>query len=108
MILGIDGNAIDMATVLAGVISICVRPVRCAIKKTTAWKREKVVVDFLNGASIVPFAVMLGSTFWTSLLEEVMKSKISLGLAGAVGFLFIAAEILNAGNEKTSGDGSQG
>ncbi len=91
MIFGMDGNAIDMATMTIGALSIFIRPCR------SGWDRQKAVTDFLNGAAIIPFAIMVGTTFWTSLIDEVMKSKISLGLAGFVGLLFVIAEVLNAG-----------
>ena len=93
MILGVDGNAIDMATLGGGFICVLV----CAAKRNrhnrAAFDRSKVVVDFLNGASIVPFMVMMASTFYTQLLEEVLKSKISLGIAGTVGFFFLLGEV---------------
>lgn len=98
---GIDGNAIDMATIGAGLLAVLVRPLRCVIGKRAAWNRQKAVTDFLNGSSIVPFAVMGASTFWTWMLEEVLKSKISLGLAGVVGFLFILGEVMSAGKDES-------
>lgn len=104
MILGIDGNAIDMATLGVGVLAVLPRPVKCFLRRSerpgrSAWDRQKAVTDFLNGASVVPFAVMAGSTFWTGLLNDVLNSKISLGLAGTVGFFFILGEVLSAGSE---------
>lgn len=100
--LGIDGNAIEMATLGFGLLSVFVRPIRCFKRGHTAWNRQKVVTDFLNGASIVPFAVMFGSAFWTQLVDEVVKSKTSLGLAGAIGLVFIIGEVLNAGKENSN------
>ena len=97
MIFGIDGNAIDMATMVSGALSVFVRPLRCS-----QWDRQKAVTDFLNGAALIPFAIMVGTTFWTGLIDEVMKSKISLGLSGAVGLMFILAEVLNAGKAATT------
>lgn len=97
---GIDGNAIDMATIGLGFIAVFIRPLRCFLRgKPADWSRQKAVLDALNGAALIPFLVMLASTFWTSLLPEVMKSKVSLGLAGLVGTIFILAEVMSAGSK---------
>lgn len=97
---GADGNAIDMATILVGIFATFVRPCRRMIRREGfTFDRSKCVVDFLNGASLVPFVIMAGSTFYTVLLNEVMKSKVSLGVAGVVGFFFIIGEVLGAGSK---------
>lgn len=98
--LGADGNAIDMATLLVGMAALIVRPIRCKLtSKKFVFNRSKSLVDFLNGASLVPFAVMVGSTFYTKLFEEVLRSKGSLGIAGFVGLLFVLGEVLGAGSK---------
>ena len=97
MILGIDGNVIDMATVCLGFAGMLIRPVRCKLRGDTAWNRQHAVTDFLNGSSLVPFALIVGSTFWSWMLEEALKSKASLSLAGGVGLFFVMAEVFNAG-----------
>ena len=92
MMLGIDGNAIDMAAMLCGLLAMCVRPLRLG-----RWTREKAIADFLNGTSVVPFVVMAASVLWTSLQPMVLESTLSLGLAGAVGAIFVVADIATAG-----------
>jgi hypothetical protein len=52
------------------------------------------VIDFLNGATLVPFLLLVGSVMSSELLQEALKAKLSIGLAGAVGVLFIAGELL--------------
>ena len=107
---GIDGNAIDMATIVCGLLAVLIRPWR--IKQLTgkwSWDRGKSVLDFLNGASLVPFAVMAMSAFWTKLLQEVIQAKASLALAGTIGLLFLIGEALAAGSEhKPSADSNGG
>lgn len=97
MILGIDGNAIDMATLGCGFGAMLIRPLRCMLRGDPAWNRQHVVTDFLNGSSLVPFVLIVGSTFWSWMLDEALKSKVSLSLAGGVGLFFVMAEVLNAG-----------
>lgn len=92
----------DMATLLVGIASLFVRPVRCMlVDKKFVFNRSKSLVDFLNDVSLVPFAVMVGSTFYTKLFEEVLRSKGSLGIAGSVGLLFVLGEVLGAGSKPT-------
>jgi hypothetical protein len=90
--LGIDGNAIDMAAMLCGVLAMCVRPYRLR-----HWTREEAITDFLNGTSVVPFVTMAASVWWTSLRPLVLESGLSLGLAGAVGAILVVADIATAG-----------
>ena len=90
--LGIDGNVIDMAAMLCGVLAMLVRPCRLG-----HWNREKAIADFLNGTSVVPFVAMAASVLWTSLRPMVLESSLSLGLAGAVGAIFVVADIATAG-----------
>lgn len=99
---GIDGNAIDMATILIGAGSVFVRPVRNLINGQPAnFDRRDCAVDFLNGATLVTFIMLVGCAFWTALMQEVLKSKVSLPLAGGMGVLFLLGEIL--GGEKRNG-----
>ncbi|MDB5753205.1 MAG: hypothetical protein JWP65_3626 [Ramlibacter sp.] len=94
MLFGADGNAIDMATIGAGLLAVAVGLIRAWLKERRfSYDRSKTIVDFLNGSTVVPFAVLLASPFWKFLATEIMAAKISLGLAGGVGLLFLIGEI---------------
>ena len=57
--------------------------------------REYAILDLLNGVTIVPFVLMIGSVFSTKLTQELMTSaKITLGIAGGVGLIFVLGELL--------------
>ena len=90
--LEVDGNIIDVLSMAAGVSCIFIRPCRCG-----TWERTKAIADFLNGVAVVPFGFMMLGTVWTPLMNLVMESPISLGIAGGMGLLFMLAEIATAG-----------
>lgn len=96
---GIDGNAMNMAAFIAGALSTLIRPIRRKARGNCdkLWHADKAVVDFLNGAALVPFATLCLSLFWTSLLKDVTSNHSTMAAAGAVGFLFVAGEVLTAG-----------
>jgi len=44
----------------------------------------------------VPFAVMLGSVFFSKLSDEIAKgSKLSVALGGAIGLIYVIGELVN-------------
>lgn len=99
--LGIDGNAMNMAAFAVGALATFVRPFRRKMRGDCEklWFADKAVVDFLNGASLVPFATLCLSLFWTNLLKDVTANHSTMAAAGAVGFLFVAGEVLTAGKK---------
>ena len=97
MVLAIDGSAIEIATICVGIVAVFVRPARRRVrKKLPLFATRECVIDFLNGAALVPFLLLAGSMFSSELLQEVLKAKFSMGLAGGVGSLFILGEIFSS------------
>lgn len=55
---------------------------------------REVVVDRLNGATLVPFFVLTICVFYDTALQELIKNEKSiLSLAGLIGTIFVIAEI---------------
>jgi hypothetical protein len=92
----VDGNVVDIVTLCVGTVAVFVRPVRRGWKGLKpAFTRRACVVDFLNGATLVPFLLLIGSVISSELLQEALKAKLSMGLAGGVGVFFILGELLS-------------
>ena len=91
----IDGNWVDISTILFGFLGMVVKPLlkwRCGI--SPAWAHRDAINDFLNGAVIFPFLLLLISVVSSQAMDALVKhSKISLALAGFIGFLYVAKEI---------------
>lgn len=93
----LDGGTVDIATLIVGLICILVRPAKRFLrKKVPLFTRRDAVVDFLNGATIVPFFLLVGSACSNELLSEALKAKLSMGLAGVIGTIFILGELLSS------------
>jgi hypothetical protein len=59
-----DGNWIDMLTVSFGLIGLLVKPVlRYLSNIKPCWMHKDTLNDFLSGASIVPFVLLLAAPF---------------------------------------------
>lgn len=86
-----------MATIAVAVLSCFIRPIRRRIKKfDQCFSYDKMVIDFLNGTVLVPFALLVGAIFSKTLLEEAMKSsKLFLAIGGIIGLFFVIREYLN-------------
>ncbi|MGL4232632.1 MAG: hypothetical protein ACRCWJ_14810 [Casimicrobium sp.] len=93
--LGFDGSAVDVATLVCGVVAMLVKPIkRKLFKKAPCWVHRDVIIDFLNGCSTVPFIVLILAVFSKTFLEEVIKTnKVSLMVSGMIGLLFVAREV---------------
>jgi hypothetical protein len=51
--------------------------------------------DFLNGTVVIPFVLMIGAVFSSTLLEYLRStSPVSTAIAGAIGLLFVSNELL--------------
>lgn len=94
----LDGSLADMATIVVGVLSALIKPVKRKLSgKTPVFTREGAIVDTLNGFTVVPFLLMIGSVFSSHVLDELMKSaKITLAIGGFVGLVFVIGELLKS------------
>ena len=79
---------------------VFVRPVRLKLrKKKKCWRAAKVVMDFLNGSAVVPFAAMPATIFSSTVLTMVKDNLPTLAAAGFVGFVYVVSEVFTAGKE---------
>ena len=100
--LGIDGNLLNVATFTVAVFCVFVRPIRLRLRGCKkCWRADKVVTDFLNGSAIVPFAALPATVFSSSALIMVKDNIPTLAAAGFVGFVYVMAEVFNAGSKET-------
>jgi hypothetical protein len=92
-----DGNWIDMLTISSGLIALLVKPaLRNFSNIRPCWMHKDTLNDFLSGASIVPFALLLAAPFSSWILKELLSaSKVSLGLAGGIGVLHVMKELFS-------------
>ncbi len=90
-----DGNAVDMFSIGFGALAILVKAAARKINGSdSCFNTRESINDLLNGASLVPFGLMIGSVFSSQLMQELMTSaKLSLGLAGGIGIFFILGEL---------------
>ena len=93
----LDGNWIDMLTISCGIVGIFVKPgLRRIVGKSPAWVHKEAANDFLNAASIAPFALLIAAPFNNWIFAELTTiSKVSLGLAGGIGVLYVMKEIFS-------------
>lgn len=91
----IDGNAVDIATIIVGIVSVGISPIKNLLTgKTPCFVREKAMNDMFNGVMLVPFCLMIGSVFSSELMKELLSSaKITLAIGGLAGLFFVVGEI---------------
>lgn len=91
----IDGGIADMATIAVGVLVTFFRPTRRLVNgKRPLTTRQEAVTDFLNGATLVPFVLLIGAVFSSSLLKALVESsKPTLAVGGVVGLIFVIGEL---------------
>ena len=53
------------------------------------------VSSLLNGASIFPFVLLLGSAVDADMMKAALESSLSIALAGATGLIFVFGEVLS-------------
>lgn len=96
----LDGNIVDMATIAVGAIVAISSPLRRYKNKIRpCFKREIVIIDFLNGVMLVPFSMMAFSVFSSVFMDELLKTaKITLAIGGLSGLFFVLGEILKDKN----------
>jgi nitrate/nitrite transporter NarK len=90
--LSFDAWTMIVAIVVVGLTSLIrlLRGIRPIVTK------EKATTDFLNGSVVVPFLVLIFSVFDTNLLDWIQSAKVTLGLSGGVGFIFVSGELLRS------------
>ena len=93
----LDGNWVDMLTISGGLVGVFVKPIlRYARSRPPCWIHRTAVNDFLNAASFAPFALLLLAPFNHWVLNElVAATKVTLGLAGGIGILYVVKELLS-------------
>ena len=96
-----DGNIVDMTTISVGVAASAVSPLKRFIgTRKPYFNRDKAISDILNGVTLVPFLMMVGSVFSSDILNGLMSSaKITVAIGGLAGLAFVIGEIFN---DKTS------
>lgn len=90
-----DGNIVDMLSLGVGLLAIAIRPLRrWFLHQKKLFYRDKAIADFLNGATLVPFVFMVVGVFSKEYMNTLINSsKLSIGLAGGVGMLFVLSEL---------------
>lgn len=93
-----DPTGPDFATLLvAAFVSLIAVPAmrrfRCISPVMT---RAGCIRDFLNASAIVPFILLFFSVGSTAIFDHLKASRLSLGLAGFVGLIFVAGEIYSS------------
>lgn len=93
----LDGRAADIWTIGVAASAILIRPLKRNIKgQTPCWKLNDCVKDFLNGSTLVPFVLLIGSVMSSKVLAEALQTnKVSMALAGMIGLLFILRELFS-------------
>jgi len=105
MPLTLDGNTVNAATIVAGSLAVFVRPVRRLVRKQyrtftgPCWQSQKVIADFINGASAVPFALLATSALHPHIAPILATHTVTMAVAGAIGLIFVVGEILTAGRD---------
>jgi hypothetical protein len=91
----VDGNIVDISTIVVGGLSAAIRPLkRMCSKNKPYFSREKGINDMLNGVMLIPFSMMVGSIFSSELMNQLMSStKITVAIAGMAGLIFVIGEI---------------
>ncbi len=89
----VDAVALTVA-VLMVLLKIFLRSVRGVAPIATT---HQSVVDALNGVSIVPFLLMMGSVTSDEAFKLLVKTNPGfIGVAGLIGIVFIVSELINS------------
>jgi hypothetical protein len=90
----LDGNLFEIATFLVAILFVIVNIVRRHQKENQiAFNTRSIGNDFLNGASIVPFSMLIFSLFSNGIMAEILKSKVPIAIAGGLGLIFALGEL---------------
>ena len=91
-------STIDGATVAVGVTAVAAKiPIRQILGHKPIFSSSGCASDLLNGVTLVPFGLMVGSAFFPNLLEHLAKTNIVLiAVSGGIGIFFVLGELLKA------------
>jgi hypothetical protein len=109
--MNIDGDDVTRASLLIAVLTPFVKPIRIAflrwqnglspgqVDESIAQRpyilRSRIILDILNGASLVPFLLLVGSAVSPSLLKLALgTNRVFMGVAGLIGTIFVVGEIM--------------
>lgn len=92
----IDGSTVDIATLLVGVACIFLKPAkRLVLKRRPCFDSRDCTIDFLNGAALVPFIVLVGSVVSSKILAEALQfARFPMAGAGVMGLIFVIRELI--------------
>jgi hypothetical protein len=86
---------VDSITLLVAIIATAIMAmVRWSRTVNPVFTRRKLIADFLNGSVIYPFCLLIVSVPDQSVFEYLKASRISIGLAGGVGIVFVIGELI--------------
>ena len=93
--INLDGNLVDVATIVVGILATLIKPAIRLFKGTGPYFVFKdFAADLLNGALAVPFLVLIGGALSTEILAEALKSgKVPMALGGLLGLAFVFKEL---------------
>lgn len=93
----IDGSAVDVLTLVVGIVVMVVRPTRRLFtKRRPCFSRLTAMVDFMNGVVIVPFGLLVVASISKPMLEELIHTnRFFLAVAGVIGLIFVVGEVMN-------------
>jgi hypothetical protein len=82
---------------VVALLTCLIKPVKRVIRKRSAcFTLRDLTFDFLNGTVIVPFLLLIGSTFSKVLLQEAIETnKLFFAIGGVIGLLIVSREYLN-------------
>lgn len=87
------GGAVDAATIGCG-LAIVLGKVGLRLFNGGRPSVATCGVDFLNGTVVVPFGLMLGSVFSTTVHQSLQQSSpLMISVAGGIGLFFVLGEL---------------
>jgi len=93
---GFDGNLVDVCAVIFGGVCIFIKPVKRFLNgKKPYFSRNNCIFDFLNGTTLIAFALLIATLFSDHFLYMVLQAKLSIAVAGVVGIIFLLGEFFN-------------
>ena len=87
-----------MATIIVAILICLIKPFKRFTEKfKPCFTFRDLVLDFLSGTVIVPFLLLIGSTFSQRLLDEALRSnKIFFSVGGFIGLIFVLREVFKS------------
>jgi hypothetical protein len=93
----VDGSIVEILTWAVAVVCVPIKAIaRQRAKQRPYWSRRACIVDFLHGATVVPFLVLAISPLSHGMMDTMIKeSRHVLMIAGGVGLLFVFGELFD-------------